>query len=153
MPILYSLVARGKNVLAEYTTMTGNFPTVTRVLLQKIPEEQDGKRSYQYDKFMFHYMCSGGIIFLSMCEVDSTKTRIAFQFLDEVKNEWRQRYSQKENTAFAFEMQSEFAPILEIQMTHFNDHKANDTIEKLKTQIESVKEVPDILLLVASMTF
>jgi vesicle-associated membrane protein 7 len=49
MPILYALVARSKNVLAEYTSAQGNFPTVTRVLLSKIPE-QDGKMSYVYDQ-------------------------------------------------------------------------------------------------------
>ena len=49
MPILYALVARNKHVLAEYTSSQGNFPTVTRVLLSKIPD-QDGKMSYVYDK-------------------------------------------------------------------------------------------------------
>lgn len=36
MPIVYSVIARGKVVLAEYSAQTGNFPTVTRVLLEKI---------------------------------------------------------------------------------------------------------------------
>jgi hypothetical protein len=49
MPILYALVARDKNVLAEYTSISGNFPTVTRVLLSKI-QAGDGKMSYLYDK-------------------------------------------------------------------------------------------------------
>lgn len=98
-------------------------------------------RSYLYDKFIFHYICDGGIIFLSMCEEDSTKKRIAFQFLEEIRRCWRLRYSQTESTAVAFAMQAEFSPVLEAQMTHFNDNKASDTIEKLKTQIESVKEV------------
>ena len=43
MTILYALVARGNTVLAEYTFTSGNFPTITRVLLGKIPE-QDGPR-------------------------------------------------------------------------------------------------------------
>lgn len=46
---LYSLVARGKTVLAEFTFTTGNFPTITRVLLGKIAPE-DGKMSYVYDQ-------------------------------------------------------------------------------------------------------
>lgn len=46
---LYSLVARGKTVLAEFTFTTGNFPTITRVLLAKIPPE-DTKMSYVYDQ-------------------------------------------------------------------------------------------------------
>lgn len=50
MPILYALVSRDKNVLAEYTSISGNFPTVTRVLLSKIQNSHDCKMSYLYDK-------------------------------------------------------------------------------------------------------
>ena len=39
MTIVYALIARGKAVLAEFTATAGNFPTVTRVLLNKIPPE------------------------------------------------------------------------------------------------------------------
>lgn len=46
---LYALVARGKTVLAEFTFTTGNFPTITRVLLGKIAPE-DSKMSYVYDQ-------------------------------------------------------------------------------------------------------
>ncbi len=35
MTILYALIARKKNVLAEYTSSSGNFPTVTRSLIYK----------------------------------------------------------------------------------------------------------------------
>ena len=43
-----ALVARNKTVLAEYTARSGNFPTVTRVLLGKIGSE-NAKMSYIYD--------------------------------------------------------------------------------------------------------
>ena len=55
--IVYALVARGKVVLAEFTATSGNFPTVTRQLLEKIPP-RDGKMSYVYDR------C--GVVFLSL---------------------------------------------------------------------------------------
>lgn len=51
MPIVYALISRGKTVLAEYTSTSGNFPTVTRVLLSKIPTE-NSKMSYVYDKWV-----------------------------------------------------------------------------------------------------
>lgn len=38
-----------------FDLVTGNFPTVTRVLLAKIPQ-QDGKMTYQYDNYNFHYI-------------------------------------------------------------------------------------------------
>lgn len=49
VPQVYALVSREKTVLAEYTASSGNFPTVTRVLLAKIPSH-DGRMSYVYDK-------------------------------------------------------------------------------------------------------
>ena len=36
MPLFYALVARGTVVLSEHTPRSGNFSTVTRVLLGKI---------------------------------------------------------------------------------------------------------------------
>lgn len=83
MPIVYSLIARKKSVLAEYTSSTGNFPTVTRVLLAKIPE-QDGKMSYVYDKHVFHYIVDQGMTFLCMSD-ENTKRRITFAFLEDIK--------------------------------------------------------------------
>ena len=50
MAILYALVARQKVVLAEYTgSYGGNFPTVTRSLLSKIPTHNE-KMSIVYDR-------------------------------------------------------------------------------------------------------
>jgi len=48
-PIVYAVVARGTVVLAEYTYTSGNFPTITRVLLSKIPMD-DGRMTYIYDE-------------------------------------------------------------------------------------------------------
>lgn len=47
--ILFCLIARDKDVLAEYTPQSGNFTTVTLMLLNKFPK-QDGKMSYLYDR-------------------------------------------------------------------------------------------------------
>lgn len=110
MPIVYALIARKKTVLAEYTSSTGNFPTVTRVLLAKIPET-DSKMSYVYDKHVFHYIVDQGITFLCMSD-ESTKRRITFAFLEDIKKCWRERYSSIEQTALAFSLNDMFSPIL-----------------------------------------
>jgi hypothetical protein len=51
--VLYALVARGEAVLTEYTTpgLTGNFATLTRVLLTKIGSE-DSKQSFVNEKYV-----------------------------------------------------------------------------------------------------
>ena len=121
MTILYALVARKKTVLAEYTTTNGNFPTVTRVLLSKIPEH-DSRMSYVYDKHVFHYIVDQGITFLCMSD-ENTKRRITFAFLDDVKKVWRDRFSSVEQTALAFSLNDMFAPILKNKIvSSFNMH-------------------------------
>jgi hypothetical protein len=114
MPILYALVARGKNVLAEYTSAQGNFPTVTRVLLSKIPD-QDGKMSYVYDSHVFHYVVDNGITFLCMAD-EGMKRRLTFAFLDEIKRLWRHEYTAIEQTALAFSLNDQFSPVLRQQI-------------------------------------
>ena len=85
MTILYSLVARGKTVLSEFTFTSGNFPTITRLLLAKIDCGRDGKVSYVYDQYVFHYLCDDGILYLCMCDDDqSQKRRIPFAFLEDL---------------------------------------------------------------------
>jgi vesicle-associated membrane protein 7 len=86
MPILYALIARGKTVLAEYTFTSGNFPTITRVLLGKIDNSTDTRMSYVYDQFVFHYVCHDAIVYLCMCDdPNSTRRRLPFAFLEDAR--------------------------------------------------------------------
>jgi hypothetical protein len=140
MTIVYALVARKKVVLAEYTSSSGNFPTVTRVLLSKIPEE-DGKMSYVYDKHIFHFIVDSGITFLCMAD-DQMKRRIAFSFLDEIKTLWRRNYSAEEQTALAFAMNELFSPILKAKTESFaSNGPSSDNLTKVQAQLDSVKDV------------
>lgn len=110
MPILYALIARKKAVLAEFTSSSGNFPTVTRVLLAKIPET-DSRMSYVYDKFVFHYIVDQGITFLCMSD-EEMKRRLTFSFLEDVKQLWRNQHGSVEQTALAFSLNDTFCPVL-----------------------------------------
>jgi hypothetical protein len=114
MPILYSVVARKKAVLAEYTSSTGNFQTVTRVLLSKIPEH-DSRMSYVYDKHVFHYIVDQGITFLCMSD-EGTRRRITFAFLEDIKKAWRDRFQSVEQTAIPFSLNDIFSPTLKQKM-------------------------------------
>ena len=93
MPLIYAFVARRTTVLAEFTSTSGNFPTITRVLLGKIPEE-DGKMSYVYDQFVFHYVVENKITFLCMAD-ENAKRRVPFAFLDDIKVRERARSAQR----------------------------------------------------------
>jgi vesicle-associated membrane protein 7 len=68
--IVYALVARETVILAEYATGTGNFASVTRKILEKIPGSSDSRMSYVCDKHVFHIMVFDGLTYMCMAEED-----------------------------------------------------------------------------------
>eukprot|EP00298_Acanthocystis_sp_HF-20_P028464 c7204_g1_i1.p1 GENE.c7204_g1_i1~~c7204_g1_i1.p1 ORF type:complete len:126 (+),score=35.77 c7204_g1_i1:49-426(+) len=117
MPILYALVSRGTVVLAEHAATSGNFVMVTRRILEKIPS-QNGKMSYEYDSYIFHYIVEDEITYLCMAE-ESFARRLAFAFLDDIKARFRKMYSEGAKTALAFAMNDDFGRVLKKQMVIF----------------------------------
>jgi vesicle-associated membrane protein 7 len=136
MSILYSIISRGKTVLAEYTSTTGNFPTVTRVLLAKIPDT-DGKMSYVYDKYIFHYIIENHIIYMCMTE-ESDKRRIPFLFLEDIQKRFIATYGDRAQVAQAFSMSEDFGRTLQKQMLYYNSPSA-DQISDINNKISDVK--------------
>lgn len=114
MTIFYALVARQKTVLAEYIATSGNFPTITRLLLGKITPE-DQKMSYVCDQHVFHYIVEDGLTYLCMAE-ESAKRRIPFQFLEDIKGRFQSTYGERAKQAIAFAMNDEFSRVLKTQI-------------------------------------
>jgi len=140
MPLIYSLVSRSIHVLAEYTAsgLTGNFSTVSRVLLKKIPE-QDNKCSYIYDKYVFHYQVSDGLTYLCMSDQDFSRP-LAFQFLNDIKDRFQATYGDRAKTAIAFAFNADFARVLQAQMEKYNS-EGDPKIAKIRQQLGEVKDV------------
>eukprot|EP01036_Dinobryon_divergens_P026988 gene26988-35693_t len=96
--------------------------------------------SYVYDMYVFHYIVDQGIIFLCMSD-ENTKRRLAFSFLDDIKGLWRERFSATEQTAIAFSMNESFSPVLKARIVYFNSNPSADTIGRVQSQIDTVKDV------------
>ena len=143
MTILYSLVARGKTVLSEFTFTSGNFPTITRLLLAKIDCGRDGKVSYVYDQYVFHYLCDDGILYLCMCDDDQhQKRRIPFAFLDDIKSRFLDAHGEERHTAIAFAMNHEFSRVLRRQMDVCNGPMATESqFSDVRGKLDDVKDV------------
>lgn len=114
MPIIYALVSRGTCVLAEYTTTSGNFTTITRRLLEKIPADSE-RMSYVYDRHIFFYICERGLVFLCMSD-EEFGTRVPFLFLEDVKGRWFATYGERGSAALAYGMNEDFSIVLSRQM-------------------------------------
>ena len=139
MSILYSLVARNSTVLAEYTNSSGNFPTITRVLLAKI-NDVDSKMSYVYDKYVFHYIVENHLVYLCMCS-DMDKRRLPFAFLEDIKQRFQSTYGSKAQTAIAFSLNKEFGEVLQKQMIFYNTDPSADSLSTVHSKIDEVKNV------------
>mmetsp|Transcript_11086 Transcript_11086/g.33079 ORF Transcript_11086/g.33079 Transcript_11086/m.33079 type:complete len:227 (+) Transcript_11086:214-894(+) len=141
--ILYALVARGKTVLSEFTFTSGNFPTITRLLLAKIDCDSDGKMSYVYDQYVFHYLCDDGILYLCMCDdANNDRRRVPFAFLEDVKQRFRAAYGETAKTAIAFAMNHEFSVVLQRQMELFNGPMASaGQFSDVHRKLDDVKNV------------
>lgn len=59
MTLIYSFVARGTSVLAEYTAFSGNFSQVATECLQKAPDGNN-KFTYTCDGHTFNFLTEGG---------------------------------------------------------------------------------------------
>ena len=132
-----------KSKWPHWLLATGNFPTVTRVLLAKIPP-QDGKMTYVYDAYTFHYIVEGGICFLCMSD-EPNKHRIPYAFLNDMKEQFLKSYgTQMPQTAIAFSLNEEFSRVIKDRMEFYNSDAADLTVDNIgavKSQIEDVKGV------------
>mmetsp|Transcript_16661 Transcript_16661/g.43168 ORF Transcript_16661/g.43168 Transcript_16661/m.43168 type:complete len:260 (+) Transcript_16661:1-780(+) len=140
MPIIYSLVARGTCVLAEHTTTSGNFTTVTRRILEKIPRDAESKMSYVYDRHVFHYAVQDGLVFLCMADEDFGR-RVPFAFIDDVKTRWFNTYGDRGASALAYGMNEDFSRVLGRQMDYHSHDTEVDAIARVRGEIDEVKEV------------
>lgn len=131
MEVIYVVVSRGTTVLCEYTRHSGNFETVTRLILSRI----EGSRLAQikYDDHTFHYKQERGLTFMCMTD-ESARTRLPVAFLDDVAETFFARYGDTE--ARAFEL-SDFVPVLRQKCENFT----NDLIGQVKAKIDDTRDV------------
>eukprot|EP00478_Filoreta_tenera_P001358 GABV01001379.1.p1 GENE.GABV01001379.1~~GABV01001379.1.p1 ORF type:complete len:239 (+),score=93.91 GABV01001379.1:138-854(+) len=143
MPILFALVARGTTVLVEHISsgLSGNFSTVTSVLLQKIPSDSNSKMSYVYDKHLFHYVVSNGMTYLCMTDEETGRV-LPFKFLDDIEKRFVSTYGDRAKTAIAYSLRGDFGPVLRTQMEYYNtSRREHDKLEQVKDEVDAVKGI------------
>jgi len=139
MPIIYSVVARGATVLAEYSSASGNFDKITQRILEKIPP-QNNKMSYVYDRHIFHYIVEGGIVYLCMADEEFGR-RAPFTFLEDIKSRFQSQYGGQALSAPTKGMNMDFSKTLQKQMDYFSNNPNADKVSKVRGEIDEVKSV------------
>ena len=93
--IIYSFVARGTMVLAEYTAHDGDFPEVARKIISKATKSRT-KTSYIKENYSFTFFSDDEFTFLVMTDSSTTKSK-TYSYLDELADIFYNDY-QKSNS-------------------------------------------------------
>ncbi|XVF66236.1 hypothetical protein PTKIN_Ptkin10aG0019300 [Pterospermum kingtungense] len=142
-PFIYSFVARGTMILAEYTEFTGNFPAIAAQCLQKLPSSNN-KFTYNCDHHTFNFLVEDGYAYCVVAK-DTVGKQISIAFLERMKADFKKRYGGgKADTAIAKSLNKEFGPIMKEHMKYIIEHA--EEIEKLLKVKAQVSEVKSIML-------
>ncbi|CAA7054067.1 unnamed protein product [Microthlaspi erraticum] len=139
--LIYSFVARGTVILAEYTEFKGNFTSVAAQCLQKLPSSNN-KFTYNCDGHTFNYLAENGFTYCVVV-IESAGRQIPMAFLERVKEDFSKRYGGgKANNAKANSLNKEFGPKLKQHMQYCVDHPEEiSKLAKVKAQVTEVKGV------------
>ncbi|GMI70422.1 vesicle-associated membrane protein 726 [Hibiscus trionum] len=139
--LIYSFVARGTVILAEYTEFTGNFTTIAGQCLQNLPTSNN-KFTYNCDGHTFNYLVENGFTYCVVA-VESAGRQIPIAFLERVKEDFSKRYGGGKADSFtAKSLNREFRPKLKEHMQYCVEHPEEiSKIAKVKAQVSEVKGV------------
>ncbi|BBG92323.1 vesicle-associated membrane protein 726, partial [Prunus dulcis] len=137
--LIYSFVARGSVILAEYTEFTGNFTSIASQCLQKLPSSNN-KFTYNCDGHTFNYLVENAYCVVAS---ESAGRQIPIAYLERVKDDFNKRYAGgKAGTAVANGLNREFGPKLKDHMKYCVDHPEEiNKLAKVKAQVTEVKGV------------
>ncbi|KAI5599751.1 hypothetical protein POPTR_002G240900v4 [Populus trichocarpa] len=139
--LIYSFVARGTVILADYTDFSGNFAGIAAQCLQKLPATNN-KFTYSCDGHTFNYLVDNGFTYCVVA-VESVGRQIPIAYLERIKEDFTNRYGGgKAAIAVANSLKKEFGPKLKEQMQFCMDHPEEvSKLAKVKAQVSEVKGV------------
>ncbi|KAG6495243.1 vesicle-associated membrane protein 727-like [Zingiber officinale] len=158
-PLIYSFVAKGSVVLAEYTPFSGNFSTIAVQCLQNLPQNNK-KFTFSSDCRTFNFLVDKEFVFLVVAD-EAAGRSVPFVFLERVKDDFMHRYGQSisgnnshplideedadlfgDRFSTAYSLDREFGPRLKEHMEYCINHPEEmSKLSKLKAHITEVKGI------------
>ncbi|GER50076.1 vesicle-associated membrane protein [Striga asiatica] len=139
--LIYSFVARGTMILADYTEFTGNFTSIASQCLQKLPASSN-RFTYNCDDHTFNYLVENGFTYCVVA-VESAGRQVPIAFLERIKDDFNKRHGGgKATTAGPNSLKKDFGPKLKEQMHYCANHPEEiSKLAKVKAQVSEVKGV------------
>ncbi|KAI8011533.1 Vesicle-associated membrane protein 724 [Camellia lanceoleosa] len=138
---VYSFVARGTVVLAEYTELIGNFPAIATRCLDRLPASNK-KFTYNYERHNFDFLAEDGYAYCIVAK-ESVGNQISVAFLERLKADFKKRYGGgKADTADAKSLNKEFGPVMKEHMQYIIDHAEEINRQfKVQDQVSQLKNI------------
>ncbi|XP_022138666.1 vesicle-associated membrane protein 722-like [Momordica charantia] len=139
--LIYSFVARGTVILAEYSDFSGNFPSIAVQCLQRLPAGNN-RFTYTCDGHTFNYLVDNGFTYCIVA-VEAAGRHVPMEFLERIKDDFNKRYGGgKAATAVAKSLSKEFGPKMKDHMQYCGDHPEESSKHmQVKAQVSEVKAV------------
>ncbi|MED6189394.1 hypothetical protein PIB30_095614 [Stylosanthes scabra] len=139
--LIYSSVARGTVIVAEYSEFTGNFADIALQCLQKLPATNN-KFSYNTDGHTFNYLSHNGFTYCVVA-VESISRQVAMGFLERIMEDFTKRFDATRAAAAApNSLNKEFGPKLKEHMEYCVEHQEEiNKLAKVKAQVSQVQQV------------
>eukprot|EP00249_Psilotum_nudum_P004703 c18203_g2_i1 orf=2-571(-) len=157
--LIYSFVARGSTVLAEYTSFSGNFSTIAVQCLQKLPAN-NSKFTYACDGHTFNFLVEEGFAYLVVAD-EKVGRQLPFSLLERIKEDFQRRYGAGGGKAdavpahslnkdfgygdmfnVAYSLDKDFGLRLRDHMQYCIDHPEElNKVAKIKSQVSEVKGI------------
>ncbi|KAL3898241.1 MAG: hypothetical protein SGCHY_002881 [Lobulomycetales sp.] len=138
--LIFSVIARGSTVLAEYAASTGNFQEIAAHILEKIPKD-DSKMTFVYERYLFHYIKQNGVTYMCMAG-DEFGRRIPFAFLEDVSTKFESAFGRDRiETAISYGL-NEFSKTLASRMEFYSSGNPEaDRIRGVQREIQDVRDI------------
>jgi len=143
--LLYGVIARRQGdskpvVLAEHTAEPGNFASIARRVLERVPEV-DGKTSFTVDPNVCHVTIDSGIIHMVMMKKKlGAKKRVPFAFNDDIKKKFKKKFGDMRATVMPKDTYDQFSPQIAERLEHYTLHP-DGAIEAAKQQVDDLKKI------------
>lgn len=119
MPILFSVVACDRNILAHFASCDGNFMEIAEQVLYKLPSD-DNKMTYSHGIYLLHYIVENNYVYFCITDKSCQRSR-TFLFLNEIQ---RRFLANKELN------KSNFHTVLAEEMYRYSEDYSTITVRK-----------------------
>ena len=137
--IIYSLIAKGMVVLADYSSFTGTFDQTCKNYLKNV--KPNSSAAVKSDDYIIYYINSNNITFLIF--TDNLYPKVAaIACLEALKKDFETSNIDTSNVSEDKCLQEQLKPKIQLKFDYFNEHKEStgEAMDALKEQIQSMHE-------------